>query len=78
MELIRRYLWNNLIALDQAVNTLLGGDPDMTLSGRMGRDIKNKRCRLCLAVCWLLNKIDSNHCQKQEVTESDEGRDAVL
>ena len=78
MGLINRYIWNVLISIDQLANTVLGGDPDMTLSGRMGRDIKNKRCRLCLAVCWLLNKIDPNHCQKQEVTESDEGRDAVL
>lgn len=31
-----RYLFNLLVLLDQAANTLLGGDPDHTISGRVG------------------------------------------
>lgn len=34
---MRRYLWNLFIAWDQGINTLLGGDPDETLSSRVGR-----------------------------------------
>ena len=35
--MIQRYLLNILIALDQMGNTLLGGDPDETISSRVGR-----------------------------------------
>lgn len=41
-----RYCWNLLIALDQCINTIFGGDPDETISSRMGkwsRDGKNDR-----------------------------------
>lgn len=34
---MRRYLRNLAIALDQGLNTLLGGDPDETISSRVGR-----------------------------------------
>ena len=31
-----KYLLNLLILVDQAINTILGGDPDHTISGRIG------------------------------------------
>jgi len=34
---VRRYLRNLAIALDQGLNTLLAGDPDETISSRVGR-----------------------------------------
>jgi hypothetical protein len=34
-----RYFWNLLIAVDQLFNTVFGGDPDETLSSRMGKHI---------------------------------------
>lgn len=76
--LIKKYLFNNLISFDQTLNTILGGDPDMTLSGRMGRDIKTGKCKLCKVICWLLNKIDKNHCANVERHESDEGKDQIF
>lgn len=29
---VKRYLWNVLVAIDQLINTLIGGKPDETLS----------------------------------------------
>ena len=56
------YLLNVLHVLDQLANTLLGGDPRWTLSGRMGRDIALGRCKFCVALCWILGQIQTNHC----------------
>ena len=33
----RSYHWNLLIALDQVGNALCGGNPDQTISGRLGQ-----------------------------------------
>lgn len=72
-----KYLANLAISIDQLANTLLGGDPDMTISARMGRAIRNGRCRLCRPVCWVLDKIDPGHCAKADKSERDEGRDQI-
>lgn len=32
---IRLYIKNNLIAIDQLINAILGGDPDETISSRL-------------------------------------------
>lgn len=34
---IGRYVYNVLVALDQFGNAMLGGDPDETISGRLGK-----------------------------------------
>ena len=73
-----KYLLNLFVALDQLVNTLLGGDPDMTLSGRMGRAVLEGRCQLCRGVCWLLDLIDSGHCLREAANEADEGANEVV
>lgn len=65
------YFWNFLVAIDQLFNTILGGDPDETLSSRMGKNVREGRCKLCKIVCYILNKIDSNHCDKS--IEAEEG-----
>lgn len=56
------WLVHVLYALDQLANTVIGGRPDKTLSHRMG--IKRENCVLCRVVCWLLDKVDKNHCDK--------------
>ncbi|MFC6633535.1 hypothetical protein [Microbulbifer taiwanensis] len=71
MRAIKRWLWNLLIALDQLANALLGGDPDETISSRMGKAVREERCVLCRFLCDLLHRIDPNHCQKS--IEEDEG-----
>jgi hypothetical protein len=39
----RGYFRNNLIAIDQLLNTATGGHPDETLSSRTGREAKNSK-----------------------------------
>ena len=71
------YILNILISLDQLANTLLGGDPDHTISGRMGRAIVEGRCRFCRPICKFLNVVfrQKNHC-KQSI-EWDRGSRAI-
>ncbi len=74
MTLLKAYLWNLLVAVDQLLNTLAFGDPDETLSSRMGK--ASGRCRLCRALCRLFNRIDARHCQKS--IEPDEGKNGII
>lgn len=75
-----KYFWNLLIAIDQLGNAILAGDPDETISSRMGkwssRQKSGWRRKVGRTVCWFLNKIDKNHCA--ESIEHDEGDDAAL
>lgn len=72
---IARWLWNLFIAIDQFFNALLLGDPDETISSRMGKHMRNGHCRLCLKICKWLHKLDPEHCQKS--IENDEGKDQI-
>lgn len=71
---MKAYLFNLLIALDQFANTLTGGNPDMTLSGRWGRLIMENRCVFCKFVCRILDYFDMQHCQDAAKNEEDEWR----
>jgi hypothetical protein len=70
---MKTYIINVLVSVDQLINTLIGGDPDMTLSGRMGRAVAEGRCRACGVVCWFLGKVDKDHCARANRNEADEG-----
>lgn len=70
---ICKYFWNLLIAVDQLANTILGGDPDETISSRSGK-MQDKRA-WAKWLCYLLNKLDTGHCDKTQ--EPDEGKDQV-
>lgn len=72
---IGKYFWNILVSLDQLVNTLLGGDPDETISSRAAKAKLNNKKWGCL-LCKLLDRIDPNHCDKY--IELDEGKNAVF
>lgn len=74
MTLLKAYLWNLLIAVDQLLNTLAFGDPDETLSSRLGKAAGG--CKLCRAICRLLHRIDAHHCEKS--IEPDEGKDGIF
>lgn len=69
--MIKRYIWNVLISLDQLLNTLFAGDPDETISSRMGKRAR-KGDRLGICVCKVLNFFDKDHCEKS--IETDEGK----
>jgi len=69
---ISHYLLNLLIAIDQLINTILLGDPDETLSSRMGKYAVNGRGWIPCQLCKLLNIFDKDHCIKS--IEQDEGK----
>ncbi|TCP43920.1 hypothetical protein [Rhodovulum marinum] len=71
--MIRRYLMNILIAVDQLGNAILFGDPDETISSRAA-----KRAHLAgwRELGLLLEWIDPGHLK--ESLEPDEGKDAIL
>lgn len=76
--LVAAWVLNVLTSIDQLVNTIFGGDPDETISSRLGKlEIKYggkipwKR-PLSAFLAWGLDKLDSDHCQT--AIEDDEGR----
>lgn len=75
---MKRYFLNLFVAVDRLINALTGGDPEMTLSGRMGRAVAEGRCKTCGVVCWVLDKFDANHCARVSKNEADEGSDEVV
>ena len=81
MTIPGRYLLNLLLGLDQLGNVILGGDPDETISSRLGRlatehggEIPWTRPFSRLAG-WALDRIDADHCR--EAIEPDEGDEGV-
>lgn len=62
---MRRYLWNFLVSIDQLLNTILGGDPDETVSSRAAkaRDSGKKWGKV---VCSVLDRIDPEHCEESK------------
>lgn len=67
-----KYFWNILIAIDQLANTLIGGDPDETISSRCGK----RTFKPCIWLCKLLHRVDNSHCEKS--IELDEGSREIL
>jgi hypothetical protein len=77
-----QWFLNILLSLDQLGNTLLGGDPDETISSRLGK-LKRRHGGtipwtrpLSKIVDWGLEKIDPGH--STDSIEEDEGGDAVI
>lgn len=66
--IVKKYIWNILISIDQLCNTLLGGLPDETISSRIGKFARKhggkcpKNRPLTYVLWWILEKIDYNHC----------------
>jgi len=73
-ESIKKYFWNILISIDQLANTILGGDPDETISSRAGKRQHDQWW--AKAFCWILDKINKKHCRN--AIEEDEGKDEVI
>ena len=70
MKLLKRYIINNLLSLDQAVFTLIGGDPDDTFSSQAWKLYVTKD------IHWPVDIIEfffgKGHCER--VCEWDEGK----
>ena len=85
LQIIKQWLWNVFLALDQFANVLFApllnaalrptaarfGDPDETLSSVFGKNVQSGNCIGCRMVCRLLNWIDPGHCDGN--IERDEG-----
>ena len=72
---MKKYFWNILISIDQLANTILGGDPDETISSRLGkRYVKSKTARI---LCHWISQVfrEPKHCRNS--IETDEGKDAL-
>lgn len=55
------YLRKQLIAIDQLFNTAAGGEPDETISSRLGRDQKAGD-EFAGAACKVLDVFEKDHC----------------
>ena len=83
MSKVKKYVWNILISIDQFINTIFGGDPDETVSSRLGKWAREdyhttSDWRLMIwAVCnWVVNKFEKNHFEKS--IDDSEGKDSVI
>lgn len=76
-SLLGRWLINVLTAIDQLFNALFFGDPDETISSRLGKMKKlghlNVFGRL---IDWFLDLLDPGHTTK--AIEEDEGDNAIV
>lgn len=67
---MKRYFWSLLIALDQLLNAVMGGQPDETISSRCAKLWLEGDGFGCF-MCKILDFFQKNHCRK--VIELDEG-----
>ncbi len=71
--MLRKYIKNILISIDQLVNTFLGGDPDETISSRLGKHYQGS---------FMEKMVDDlfgkDHCENSAEAEKDEGNDAII
>lgn len=72
--MISKYIHNILISLDQLANVLLFGDPDETISSRLGRNYQGSWMERF--VDWMFRKQKDHHCEG--AIEQDEGRDSII
>lgn len=74
--LLKQYFRNILIGIDQLGSSLLGGDPDETISSRVGKWAATGS-RLGRAVeCFIDFLFWKGHCK--ECIEPDEGKNKIL
>ncbi len=74
MRTLRRWIFRVLVASDVWLNTILGGDADMTVSLRTARAAKAGRW-WGRAGCRVLDLLSPGHCQAQ--FQTDEGREVT-
>jgi len=82
MKKLGKYILNVLIGLDQLGNALTGGDPDETVSSRIGK-IKRRHGGsipfykpIPAVIDRFLELVDDNH--SIDAIEEDEGKDRVI
>jgi len=81
MNRLVKWCLNIAIAYDQLWNARTGGDPDETISSRLGKFQEKHggvipwRHPIRKFIVWGLDKVERNHCKK--AIERDVGRNAV-
>jgi len=79
---MKKWFINVLIGIDQFGNALFGGDPDETISSRLGKKKKKNggaipwTSPIMKIIDWGLEKIDPNH--SIDAIEEDEGKDQII
>lgn len=71
---LAKYTMNLLISIDQLGNTLLAGDPDETISSRVGKAAATNR-RLAVIGAKILGWFDRNHAA--DAIDLSEGADEL-
>ncbi|UJX40889.1 hypothetical protein K9F62_19740 [Desulfovibrio sp. JY] len=72
---MKQYIWNVLLGLDQFLSVLTGGDPDETVSSRVGKaSAAGSRIGRMLEIC-LDAVFGAGHCRRS--IEADEGGQRV-
>jgi len=74
MEILKKYIRNIAIALDQLLNAVCFGDPDETISSRLGRNYDGSK--LELFVNWIFSWKQEDHCS--DSVERDEGSQSIF
>jgi hypothetical protein len=75
MEVLKKWIWNLIISIDQLANTITGGDPDETICSRAAKAMRDKKMWGCV-FCKLLDFYEKDHCTKS--LEEDEGKNQVF
>lgn len=82
MKPVVKYIYNNLIAIDQLLNSGMGGDPQETVSSRLGK-LKRKNGGIipitrpwARLIAHALDRIQTNHCTRS-INDS-EGSDGLF
>lgn len=77
--MILKYLKNILISIDQLVNTLFGGSPDMTISARLGRFYRGSIPERFVDWLFSWQHRPDGHCESADWYERDEDNsDAII
>jgi len=81
-QIAGRWIMNVLISLDQLGNSIIWGDPDETISSRLGR-VEQKfggaipwTRPVAKFTAWWLNRIDKDHCR--DAIEGHHGSDGLI
>ncbi len=72
----KRYFINLFIAVDQLVNTIFYGDPDETISSRLGKNYPNSK--FTKFVDWLFSWQNKEGGHTKASIEHDEGNQSIL
>ena len=77
-----RYVCNLLVAMDQLVNTFFGGDPDETISSRLGKWARYRREKrglkrpIYIIANFVVEIFQRDHFKKS--IEEDEGKNKTI